>query len=87
MGGRDDVGAPSSFLVLRSTRRTRIVAQILGAGVGKVTGNCPPPLDQDLIVGSGRQQYASITWDDLFAIAPWLEETITRQIDGPGLGI
>ncbi|KAJ7284135.1 hypothetical protein C8J57DRAFT_1433033 [Mycena rebaudengoi] len=64
-----------------------IVAQILGAGVGKVAGNCPPPLDQDLIVGSGRQQYASITWDDLFAIAPWLEETITRQIDGPGLGI
>jgi hypothetical protein len=34
----------------------------------------------------GRQQYASFTWSDLWAIAPWLEERITKKIDGPGLG-
>ncbi|KAJ6628935.1 hypothetical protein B0H10DRAFT_1777484 [Mycena sp. CBHHK59/15] len=64
-----------------------IVAQIIGPGVGEVSGNWPPLQDHDLIVGSGRQQYVSLTWDDLWVIAPWLEENITRQIDGPGLGI
>ncbi|KAJ6598820.1 hypothetical protein DFH09DRAFT_1129307 [Mycena vulgaris] len=49
--------------------------------------NWPPLQDHDLVVGSGRQQYASLTWDDFWTIAPWLEEKITRQIDGPGLGI
>ncbi|KAJ7129420.1 hypothetical protein C8R44DRAFT_776753 [Mycena epipterygia] len=61
-----------------------IVTQILGQGVDDVS---LPLQDQDLIVGSGRQQYASLTWEDFWAIAPWLEEEITRQIDGPGLGI
>ncbi|KAJ7498687.1 hypothetical protein FB451DRAFT_1202719 [Mycena latifolia] len=64
-----------------------IVAQILGPGVNDVAHDWPPLQDHDLVVGSGRQQYASFTWDDLWAIAPWLEEKITRQIDGPGLGI
>ncbi|KAJ7044591.1 hypothetical protein C8F04DRAFT_591275 [Mycena alexandri] len=65
-----------------------IVAQILGQGINDVSTHDWPALqDGDLLVGPGRQQYVSLTWDDLWAIAPWLEEKITRQIDGPGLGI
>ncbi|KAJ7780996.1 hypothetical protein B0H16DRAFT_1658683 [Mycena metata] len=66
-----------------------IVAQILGQGINdaSTTHGWPPFQDGDLLVGPGRQQYVSLTWDDLWAIAPWLEEKITRRIDGPGLGI
>jgi hypothetical protein len=64
------------------------VAQILGEGVNETSSHNGPPLqDSDLIVGPGRQQYVSFTWEDLWSIAPWLEEKITRKIDGPGLGI
>ncbi|KAJ7721188.1 hypothetical protein DFH07DRAFT_303044 [Mycena maculata] len=64
-----------------------IVAQILGQGIDDVSNSGAPLQDHDLIAGSGRHQYASLTWDDFRAIAPWLEEKITRRIDGPGLGI
>ncbi|KAF8195624.1 hypothetical protein K438DRAFT_1826239 [Mycena galopus ATCC 62051] len=65
-----------------------VVTQILGQGVHEASPQNGPPLqDRDLISGSGRQQYVSFTWDDLWAIAPWLEEKITKQIDGPGLGL
>lgn len=40
--------------------------------------------DLDLVQGPGRSQYASLTWADLTAIAPWLE--LTNRINGPGLG-
>ena len=43
--------------------------------------------DFDLVVGQGRAHYASFTWDDLDAIAPWMKDRIVRRIDGPGLGI
>jgi len=36
---------------------------------------------------SPTQQYASFSWADLWTIAPWLEDRITKRIDGPGLGI
>ncbi|KAF8622059.1 hypothetical protein AX15_007210 [Amanita polypyramis BW_CC] len=36
---------------------------------------------------SPSQQYASFIWNDLLAIAPWLEERVTKKINGPGLGI
>ncbi|KAL0580077.1 hypothetical protein V5O48_001936 [Marasmius crinis-equi] len=42
--------------------------------------------DLDLVTGPGRRQFASFTWSDLQAIAPWMEEVIKRRIDGPGLG-
>ncbi|KAK7060391.1 hypothetical protein VNI00_001156 [Paramarasmius palmivorus] len=45
-----------------------------------------PLQDLDLVQGPGRHQYTSFLWHDLWAIAPWLEERITRKIDGPGLG-
>ncbi len=47
----------------------------------------PPLQDLDLVVGPGRSRYASFTWVDLAAIAPWMEEKITKKIDGPGLGL
>lgn len=51
-----------------------IIAQLLG-----------PSCDTDSPL-HGHQRYASFTWSDLWAIAPWLEERITKKIDGPGLG-
>ncbi|KAJ7490340.1 hypothetical protein B0H11DRAFT_1020430 [Mycena galericulata] len=64
-----------------------IVAQILAQGINNMSPDRVPLQDHDLVVGPGRHQYISLTWEDLRAIAPWLEEKITRQIDGPGLGI
>ncbi|KAI0722757.1 hypothetical protein C8Q76DRAFT_835970 [Earliella scabrosa] len=43
-----------------------------------------PLQDLDLVVGPGRNQYASLSWADLTAVAPWLE--LTNMINGPGLG-
>ncbi|PFH51290.1 hypothetical protein AMATHDRAFT_75022 [Amanita thiersii Skay4041] len=57
--------------------RMLIVAQILGSNDGTAGQESE----------QGRQQYASITWRDLWAIAPWLEERVTKKINGPGLGI
>ena len=65
----------------------RLTAQILGTNIHESFTGGPPLQDLDLVVGSGRSQYASFTWTDLWAIAPWMEERITKQIDGPGLGI
>lgn len=87
MGRRTDVKhSHFPFSTRSSDTDLRIVAQILGQEA-EVDDVLSPLQDHDLIVGSGRQQYASLTWEDFWAIAPWLEEEITRQIDGPGLGI
>ncbi|KAF9006596.1 hypothetical protein BDQ17DRAFT_1352026 [Cyathus striatus] len=52
-----------------------IIAHIIGSSSSDVDGIIP-----------ARHQYSSFTWGDLWAIAPWLEERITKRIDGPGLG-
>ncbi|KAK0190804.1 hypothetical protein F5146DRAFT_1103070 [Armillaria mellea] len=64
-----------------------IVTQIVGPKSHERSGDWPPLQDLDLVLGPGRQQYASFTWNDLNAIAPWMEERITKKINGPGLGI
>lgn len=46
----------------------------------------PQLQDSDLVVGPGRNQYASLCWEDLGAIAPWLDEWITKKLEGVGLG-
>ncbi|KZS97494.1 hypothetical protein SISNIDRAFT_449005 [Sistotremastrum niveocremeum HHB9708] len=59
-----------------------IVAQL-------VTPTLPSEDEQDLdliLPGPGRSQYASFTWNDLWAVAPWMKERITRCINGQGLG-
>jgi hypothetical protein len=61
----------------------RITAQLIGPRTKEPTTHLPLQ-DWDLVEGSGRSQYASFTWADLAAIAPWLE--IPKKIDGPGLG-
>lgn len=43
--------------------------------------------DLQLVIGPGRSQYVSLSWADLDAIAPWMEDCITARIDGAGLGI
>ncbi|TRM68193.1 hypothetical protein BD626DRAFT_481040 [Schizophyllum amplum] len=42
--------------------------------------------DMDIVNALGRQQYGAFTWEDLFAVAPWMDERITKKVDGPGLG-
>ncbi len=42
--------------------------------------------DHDIVNGPGLSSYASFTWADLDAIAPWMSERITKRIDGQGLG-
>ncbi|GBE79902.1 hypothetical protein BKA93DRAFT_816689 [Sparassis latifolia] len=60
-----------------------LTAQLLGPHT-KETQFGASPVDFDLVVGSGRSQYASLTFDDLMAVAPWLN--VTKWIEGPGLG-
>jgi hypothetical protein len=64
----------------------RITAQILGPHIHETFGDGPLLQDLDLVIGLGRNQYGSFTWPDFWAIAPWMEEKITKRIDGPGLG-
>ncbi|KAL1946489.1 hypothetical protein VTO73DRAFT_14593 [Trametes versicolor] len=61
-----------------------ITAQIIGPQTKEHIADVPPLQDLDLMVGSGRNQYASMAWTDLTAIAPWLE--LANAITGPGLG-
>jgi len=64
-----------------------IIAQLLGSHIHEPSGEDWPPLqDLDLVVGQGKNQYASFSWPDLWAIAPWMEDKINKRIDGPGLG-
>ena len=66
---------------------SRITAQLVGPQTKQFAEEVEgivPFQDLDLVVGPGRNQYASLTWADLSTIAPWLE--ITNRITGPGLG-
>ncbi|KDQ64356.1 hypothetical protein JAAARDRAFT_187693 [Jaapia argillacea MUCL 33604] len=63
-----------------------LTAQVVGPHTNETFADSPPLQDLDLVVGLGRNQYASFTWPDLHAIAPWMEERITKKIDGAGLG-
>jgi hypothetical protein len=64
----------------------RITAQIVGPRTREHFTEGSPFQDLDLMNGPGRSQFASFTWADLDAIAPWLDEYITKRVDGPGLG-
>ncbi|KAH8094859.1 hypothetical protein BXZ70DRAFT_340943 [Cristinia sonorae] len=61
-----------------------LTAQLVGPQTNEHAIDGPPFQDMDLVAGAGRSQYASFTWADLSAIAPWLE--LTKRIDGDGLG-
>lgn len=60
----------------------RLVAQLINPALVK-----PDEEDFELVVGAGHYQYSSFTWSDLWAIAPWMANKVTRRIEGPGLGI
>lgn len=87
MGRRPNVRlSPSTILVLTEVDHAllnRITAQILGPHTKEAFTDFPLQ-DRDLVEGPNRSQYASFTWADLSAIAPWLD--ISKKIDGPGLG-
>ncbi|KAI0940142.1 hypothetical protein AcW1_004946 [Taiwanofungus camphoratus] len=61
-----------------------LTAQLIGPHTKETIEDRLPLQDLDLVNGPGRNQYASLTFVDLTAIAPWLD--ITMQIEGPGLG-
>ncbi|KZT71451.1 hypothetical protein DAEQUDRAFT_723958 [Daedalea quercina L-15889] len=60
-----------------------LVAQLIGQNTKPPFG-APPPLDLDLVEGMSRSHYASLTFDDLKTIAPWIEPS--KWIEGAGLG-
>lgn len=60
-----------------------LTAQLIGPHT-KESDIEEPPVDFDLVLGPQRNQYASLTFEDLNAVAPWLE--VAQWIDGPGLG-
>ncbi|KIJ56952.1 hypothetical protein M422DRAFT_773686 [Sphaerobolus stellatus SS14] len=59
-----------------------LVAQLLNRSMAD-----PAEEELDLVLGPGHAQYASLTWLDLWAFAPWMAEKLVRCIDGPGLGL
>ena len=87
MGGWNYVGSPIPPAREDTHRLSRIIAQIIGPHTHDISDDWAPLQDMDLAVGPGRHQYASFIWDDLWAIAPWLEERVVEKIDGPGLGL
>lgn len=69
------------------TPTCRIVAQVVGPRTKRRYPDGPVSEDLQLVVGPGRAQYASLSWADLDAVAPWMHSLITLRMDGPGLGI
>lgn len=63
-----------------------LVAQLVGPHTMEPWSGSPQLQDLDLVVGPGRNHYASMCWEDLSAIAPWMDEWITKKLEGAGLG-
>ena len=64
-----------------------LTAQLVTKSTRQRSGELPELQDLDLVLGPGRSQYASFTWADLDAIAPWMTDLVTKRIEGFGLGI
>lgn len=47
----------------------------------------PDKAEETLLLSSNHLHYASLTWPDLWALAPWMVDKIVKCIDGPGLGL
>ena len=62
----------------------RLTAQLLNPQTKQHLDDGVPNEDLDLVIGPGRGQYASLSWPDLTAIAPWVE--LSAKINGQGLG-
>lgn len=65
---------------------SRLTAQLVGPKTKESFNDGPRLQDMDLVVGPGRSSFASFTWADLDAVAPWMNAELTKRIDGPGLG-
>ena len=87
MGRKHDVGSPfGSLWAVIDIYLLRLVAQLVGPHTMEPWSRSPQLQDSDLVVGPGRNQYASLCWEDLNAIAPWLDDRITKKLEGAGLG-
>lgn len=49
----------------------------------------PEAFERSFLQGQSQPpgRWASFNWADLWAIAPWLQDRITKQVEGMGLGI
>jgi hypothetical protein len=74
----------------------RIVAQLHpthgpapGGAAAEADPHDPVTFEQHILQGQGQPtgRWASFGWPDLWAIAPWLQERITKRVEGHGLGI
>jgi hypothetical protein len=89
--GRRWVGSMMYISLLRSPLQEtylydRLVAQIIGPQNLLVDSESTASDDgTELVTGPGRRQYASLHWVDLWAVAPWMQEKVTRKIDGAAL--
>jgi hypothetical protein len=80
VGGRFNV-CGKCYVVARGAywKYTRVTAQLIGPRVGSG--------EDERVFGDGWNQFASFTRQDLLTIAPWMKESVTRFVDGFGLGI
>lgn len=79
VSGRSSRATPTTHLLYAS----RLVAQLIGQNTKPPFG-APLHLDQELVDGISRSHFASLTFEDLRTIAPWVEPT--KWILGAGLG-
>lgn len=56
---------------------SRLVAQLITPSLV-----VPSETEEDLLLSLYPSHYASLTWLDLWAIAPWMVDKITKCIDG-----
>ncbi|HEV7735846.1 MAG TPA: hypothetical protein VGO47_00495 [Chlamydiales bacterium] len=60
----------------------RLVAQLIDPKVVD-----PDEAEEALLLSLSHPHYTSLTWLDLWALAPWMMDKIVKCIDGPGLGL
>ena len=65
----------------------RIVAQLYPTHDPSVADTSPQEFEHSILQGRTQGRWASFGWADLWTAAPWLQERITKRIDGEGLGI
>lgn len=84
------------MIPLRSLNYSRVVAQLYpthGPAPNSPTVEHEPAdpeaFERSILLGQGQSmgRWASFGWADLWEIAPWLQERITKRVDGVGLGI
>lgn len=64
-----------------------MVTCVMSRIVAELAIPSPMKVEDNTDLRPGTKRYASFTWTDFWASAPWMREHITMCIDGPGLGL